>query len=180
MTIPLTMPLPTQLQPPTRTCWSIRGSADLPEDRCGTRSLFGVAPSGACHAAAVASRAVGSYPTVSPLPATDPKRTLEEAGGLFSVALSVGLPRPGVTRHRFLLESGLSSPLPEDNKAAIQPSAQDVAYAAARHAVNEDIHLEYVAVAVRDQSRPGAEDLCATVRGADGLYAKACQNPPEP
>tara|TARA_B110000879_G_scaffold189924_1_gene253818 strand:- start:164 stop:367 length:204 start_codon:yes stop_codon:yes gene_type:complete len=62
-------------------------------------------------------------------------------GGLFSVALSVGLPRPGVTRHRFLLESGLSSLLSEDNKAAIQPSAQDRAYAAARHAVNEDIQI---------------------------------------
>ena len=76
-----------------------------------TRSLFGVAPGGACHAAAVASRAVGSYPTVSPLPDDDPKRTLSATGGLFSVALSVGLPRPGITRHLFLLESGLSSPL---------------------------------------------------------------------
>ena len=36
-----------------------------------------------------------------------PPRT---AGGLFSVALSVGLPRPGVTRHLCLVESGLSSP----------------------------------------------------------------------
>jgi len=33
------------------------------------------------------------------------------SGGLFSVALSVGLPRPGVTRHRFFWESGLSSTL---------------------------------------------------------------------
>ncbi len=30
MTIPLTTPLPTQLQPPTRTCWSKRSSAALP------------------------------------------------------------------------------------------------------------------------------------------------------
>lgn len=30
-------------------------------------------------------------------------------GGLFSVALSLGLPPPGVTRHRYLMESGLSS-----------------------------------------------------------------------
>ena len=30
-------------------------------------------------------------------------------GGLFSVALSLGLPRPGVTRHRRFMESGLSS-----------------------------------------------------------------------
>jgi len=33
------------------------------------------------------------------------------AGGLFSVALSVRLPCPGVTRHRCFAESGLSSPL---------------------------------------------------------------------
>jgi hypothetical protein len=46
---------------------------------------------------------VGSYSTVSPLPRH------EWLGGLFSVALSVGLPRPGVTRHRCFLESGLSS-----------------------------------------------------------------------
>ena len=77
MTIPLTMPLPTQLQPPTRTCWSERGSAAAPEDTDSTRSLFGVAPGGACHAAAVTSRAVGSYPTVSPLPDRGPKQALD-------------------------------------------------------------------------------------------------------
>ena len=32
-----------------------------------------------------------------------------EAGGLFSVALSLGLPPPGVTRHRVSVEPGLSS-----------------------------------------------------------------------
>ena len=35
--------------------------------------------------------------------------TAPRCGGLFSVALSVGLPRPGVTRHRHFMESGLSS-----------------------------------------------------------------------
>ncbi len=34
-----------------------------------------------------------------------------DLGGFFSVALSVGLPRPGVTRHRRFVESGLSSKL---------------------------------------------------------------------
>ena len=33
------------------------------------RSLFGIAPGGACRAVTVASPAVGSYSTVSPLPA---------------------------------------------------------------------------------------------------------------
>ena len=48
---------------------------------------------GVCRAARVATSAVGSYPTVSPLPPED--------GGLFSVALSVTdssrRPCPGVT-----------------------------------------------------------------------------------
>ena len=35
--------------------------------------------------------------------------TRADAGGFISVALSLGLPRPGVTRHRRLMESGLSS-----------------------------------------------------------------------
>ncbi len=70
----------------------------------GARSLFGIAPGGACRAVPVARSAVGSYPTVSPLPCMQ--------GGLISVALSVGLPRPGVTRHRCFWESGLSSKLP--------------------------------------------------------------------
>ncbi len=66
-----------------------------------TRFLFGIAPGGACHAGPVARPAVGSYPTVSPLPSS--------LGGLFSVTLSLGLPRPGVTRRRCFVESGLSS-----------------------------------------------------------------------
>jgi hypothetical protein len=45
-------------------------------------SLFGLAPDGACHALFLAVEAVGSYPTVSPLPKTG-------LGGLFSVALSL-------------------------------------------------------------------------------------------
>ena len=67
----------------------------------GTRFLFGIAPGGACHTQSVTSLAVGSYSTFSPLP------TLRQAV-FFSVALSVELPRPGVTRHLYFLESGLS------------------------------------------------------------------------
>jgi hypothetical protein len=36
--------------------------------RAGPHRLFGLAPTGGCRATAVASCAVGSYPTVSPLP----------------------------------------------------------------------------------------------------------------
>ena len=65
------------------------------------RPLFGIASGGACRAGSVARPAVGSYPTVSPLPCTQ--------GRLFSVALSLGFPQPGVTRHRRFMKSGLSS-----------------------------------------------------------------------
>ena len=69
--------------------------------RVRVEPLFGIAPGGACRAGPVASPAVSSYLTVSPLPRL--------RGRLFSVALSLGLPRPGVTRHRRSVESGLSS-----------------------------------------------------------------------
>ena len=65
-------------------------------------SLFGFAPGGVCLATHVAMRAVGSYPTLSPLPA--------KAGGILSVALSLRSPPPDVIRHRFSVEPGLSSP----------------------------------------------------------------------
>ena len=55
--------------------------------------IFGLAPAGVCPAIHVATNAVGSYPTVSPL--------LPESSGLFSVALSVAdnsrCLRPGIT-----------------------------------------------------------------------------------
>jgi len=94
-----------------------RASCDLPEDlgranRFRHRQpgpviavvlLFGLAPGDACRAVCVTTNAVGSYPTVSPLP--DPLRAI---GGLFSVA-------PVSDRSAWVLpstlpsESGLSS-----------------------------------------------------------------------
>lgn len=59
-----------------------------------TPRLFGLAPGEVYRAVTVTSNAVGSYPTLSPLPS--------ELGGLLSVALSLGFPRVGVTHHRFL------------------------------------------------------------------------------
>src|SRR5581483_8554819 len=64
-----------------------------------------LAPGGACHAVPVAGSAVGSYPTLSPLPASP-----RAAGGLLSVALSLGSPPAGVTRRLLAVEPGLSSP----------------------------------------------------------------------
>lgn len=99
----------TRLLQPTRT-------ADPETDcrflRTGAPSLFGFAPNGVYRAACVATDAVGSYPTLSPLP-RHPCRSAERygrRGGLLSVALSLGSPPPGVTRHRVSMEPGLSSP----------------------------------------------------------------------
>ena len=78
---------------------------------CGSvSSLFGFAPGGACRAVRITASAVRSYRTLSPLPA--------KAGGLLSVALSLGSPPPDVIRHRISVEPGLSSP----EGAAVRPT----------------------------------------------------------
>ena len=106
-TIPLQRRLPgASSNPPGRQDLDID-----PEQRAGSRhwptpSLFGLAPGGVYHAASVAAGAVRSYRTFSPLP----RRDATCRGGLFSVALSLGLPPPDVIRHRMSVEPGLSSP----------------------------------------------------------------------
>jgi len=60
-------------------------------------ALFGVAPGGACRAAPVARGAVGSYPTVSPLPRPDPlpgARRFHFCGAIRQVALPGRYPAP--------------------------------------------------------------------------------------
>jgi len=73
------------------------GSSDQPGSYPDpvTASLFGLAPSGVYLAPHVAIRAVRSYRTLSALPRFD----FSHRGGLLSVALSVGSPRPAVSRH---------------------------------------------------------------------------------
>ena len=99
-----------RVEQPTRT------SAQDRACRAGRRvSLHGLAPDGVYHARPVAGPAVRSYRTFSPLPI--------ETGGLFSVALSLGSPPPGVTRHPDPVEPGLSSPRAARAwAAAIRPS----------------------------------------------------------
>jgi len=69
-----------------------RRPKDRPDRRTGRALLHGLAPGGVYPATTVTGGAVRSYRTLSPLPA--------KAGGLLSVALSLGSPPPGVTRHR--------------------------------------------------------------------------------
>src|SRR5580692_7283244 len=68
-------------------CASPRTSSDLPGSPCGphvtalrpSASLFGLAPGGVCRAESVATRAVRSYRTISPLPAP----LAQHLGGIF-------------------------------------------------------------------------------------------------
>ena len=86
--------------------------------RSARPSLFDLAPGGVCPAASVTRSAVRSYRTFSPLPrlaqrtlAGLPRRSCKaaKAGGMFSVALSLGSPPAAVSRHRVIMEPGLSS-----------------------------------------------------------------------
>src|SRR5260370_41570284 len=54
-----------------------------------------------------------------------PAVSRDGAGGILSVALSLGSPPPGVTRHRTSVEPGLSSPR-HRRRAAIRPSGKEV------------------------------------------------------
>ena len=109
----LLWPTPSQRKCPAFASHSV--------SRAGSPLLFGLAPRGVFRASFVAKRAVGSYPTFSPLPANQHfegvlqvslrnATVLDFTGGLFSVALSVGTPRGvasrvyplRVTRHRAL------------------------------------------------------------------------------
>ena len=73
--------------------------------------LFGLAPGGVCRAAVIADKRGALLPHRFTLTAA---KTLRSRGGLFSVALSLKLPRraapPDVIRHRSSMEPGLSSP----------------------------------------------------------------------
>ena len=70
--------------------------------------LLGLAPGGVCRAAGSPPALVRSYRTVSPLPVRRP--TTGAIGGLFSVALSCGSPRLGVTQHPALWSPDVPRP----------------------------------------------------------------------
>jgi len=69
-----------------------RQSAPRLAGRAGPPLLFGLAPRGVYRAANIAARAVGSYPTVSPLP-SDAKEKIRQRFGL---GRTIGLHAPAV------------------------------------------------------------------------------------
>jgi len=110
-------PVAGRLARPTRA--AVR-KPTCPARRPGAPLLLGLAPGGVYTAAPVA----GTRGALLPHPFTlAGRRPAARAGGLLSVALSLGSPPPGVTRHRVSVEPGLSSPGAQSApKAAIRPS----------------------------------------------------------
>jgi len=80
--------------------------------------LCGLAPDGVCRAASVTGSAVSFYPAVSPLPGGLESRP----GGLFSVALSLAFPPPGVTRHRALWSSDFPPAMRRASRPDVSPA----------------------------------------------------------
>jgi len=74
----------------------------------GRRSLFGIAPGGACRAETVAGPAVGSYPTVSPLPTGggSVRRRSVFCGALPRVSPAGRYPAPSLRGVRTFLDPG--------------------------------------------------------------------------
>ena len=89
---------PVRRKTPRRSRWALLLSP-----------LFGLAAGGVCRAVGVTIDAVRSYRTISPLPFGRAGQARRLKGGLLSVALSVGLLRLAVSKHRCPLQFGLSS-----------------------------------------------------------------------
>ncbi len=108
MTIHLKTMLPPPLWLPTRTAGPRRACGRYrPRPTCPARGPYlALLPVGLAVPVLLPAPRWALTPPFHPYPRASPWRS---AGGFFSVALSLGLPRPGVTRHRCLVESGLSS-----------------------------------------------------------------------
>ncbi len=135
-------------------CTSPRTSGGLPGSGAGRAiaPLFGLAPGGVCHAVPVTRNAVRSYRTFSPLP------VLADVGGMFSVALSVGSRRPGVTWHPALWSPDFP---PRASGAAVWPTPGDIIpiRAAAGRAISDADRA-----ATRRAPGPGGRVHCAAPR----------------
>ena len=112
MTIPLASPLLARSSNlPESVGWAIRARPSLARRLAAL--LFGLAPCGVLPATRVATGAVRSYRTFSPLlhPTRPAKAGRYEQSGIFSVPLSFELPRPGITRRTALRSSDFPSRL---------------------------------------------------------------------
>ena len=98
-------PVAGRLALPTRTTGPETGLRLAPPS-----SLFGIAPGGVCRAVPVARSAVGSYPTLSPLPLRpEPARRFAFCGTFPGVAPAGRYPAPCFHGARTFLSCGLSA-----------------------------------------------------------------------
>ena len=120
MTIPLGRPLPDASRDlPGRRRQKPAWPAPAPKDRPAGRPYAVLLPVG--FTMPLPSPAARCALTAPFHPYRRP-RLAAGAGGLLSVALSLGSPPPGVTRHRVSVEPGLSSPRPR--KVEERPSSR--------------------------------------------------------
>ena len=112
-----------------------RGSRWMPElPPTPVPPLFGLAPGGVCRAAPLpAARCALTapfHPCLCGLP---------RAGGLFSVALSLGSPPAAVSRHRRSLEPGLSSTALDGRKACSRGSGRPAGWHANKGSLGRQV-----------------------------------------
>ena len=121
MTIPLGRPSPDASRDlPGRRRRKRASPAPVPKDRSAGRPYAVLLPVGfALPPPLPAARCALTAPFH---PCRRPSRRRDGTGGLLSVALSLGSPPPGVTRHRVSVEPGLSSPRP--SRAEKRPSGR--------------------------------------------------------
>jgi hypothetical protein len=105
---------------PTRATGPETGLPHHPHGRCRRRPYLVLLPVGFTVPPTLPPARCALAAPFHPCPQARPKPA--PAGGLLSVALSLGSPPPGVTRHRVPVEPGLSSPVARAG-AVIRPPA---------------------------------------------------------
>ncbi len=136
---------------------SPRASSDLPGDSAGRAivPLFGLAPDGVCTAAACCHRRGALLPHHFTL-------TRVAAGGIFSVALSVGSRRPGVTWHP-ALRSPDFPPRPQAQRLSGRLPTRSIAGAALIASCVQDSLRRVIAAECPDPARTGGFCRCRSV-----------------
>ena len=146
---------------PTRALWAEASPRRSPAEPCGAvdPNLSAKGPYSALLRVglAIPSRLPGPWwaltPPFHPHLGFAPEKVRHQ-GSLFSVALSLGLPPPGVTRHPYFMESGLSSKVAPRGHPAIRARA---GIGARRGVVNGDGRASVVDI--RPKPRHGGQVL---------------------
>ena len=131
----------------------------------GPPPLCGLAPGGVCHAASVTVRAVGSYPTLSPLPVARRHRRSAFCGTFPGVAPAGCYPAPCFRGARTFLPSGLSA----GAGAAARPAGRP--YVAATAAKGNRPRAAYESTAGRWHEKGARHNGQTPVEGGANRYS---------